>query len=423
MKTFFMRSAAIGLIVLAAGAANAQDKATLTAWPDAARAPDFEAYEASHPNVDLNIVTVANEELVSKLQLALRAGNEVPDAIFMSDIFHPAMLSNRRTDYLMDLTDKVPKEIQDAYSTNANVPCTINGRLVCLRNDTADLVIWYNKPKMAELGLAVPQTWEEFEALGAKVAALGQGYVIGEGVEPQPLYGLLMAGGCELALPVEGQADTVKINLNTEKCLKPARMIDNLLASGAFSKHGPFDPAFITLAKEGKLLLIYGPTWFGEFVIRPTYEWPAGLLAAALPPRWGDQQQPLTWGWGGGAFGGWKDTKHPDELVDMLIWIATGVEVQGKAATLPAYRPSAEVWGKKVQDDPYYADKGVFDVMLETAAFAHPGYVSLRFSPADSIGKIITPGVASGQKIADLLPALEQELINAAQVAGYTVVQ
>ena len=276
---------------------------------------------------------------------------------------------------------------------------------------------------MAELGLTVPQTWEEFEALGAEVAAMGQGYVIGQGVEPQPLYGLLMAGGCELAIPVEGQPDTIKINLQTEACLKPARMIDNLLANGSFSKHGPFDPAFITLAKEGKLLLIHGPTWFGEFVIRPTYEWPAGMLAAALPPRWSDQEQPLTWGWGGGAFGGWKDTAHPDVLADMLIWIATGVEVQGKAQTLPAFRPSAEVWGKKVQDDPYYADKGVFDVMLETAAYAHPGYVSLRFSPADAIGKVITPGVASGEKIADLLPALEQELINAARVAGYTVVQ
>jgi hypothetical protein len=74
-----------------------------------------------------------------------------------------------------------------------------------------------------------------------------------------------------------------------------------------------------------------GPTWFGEYVIKPTYEWPAGKLAAALPLKWDDQSQPLTWSWGGGTYGAWKDTAHPAEAVDLVTWMSTDVANQTAA--------------------------------------------------------------------------------------------
>ena len=51
-------------------------------------------------------------------------------------------------------------------------------------------------------------------------------------------------------------------------------MVDHMMANGSLSKVGPFEPDFVNLAKTGKVPLIIGPTWFGEYVIKPTYEWP-----------------------------------------------------------------------------------------------------------------------------------------------------
>lgn len=405
-------------VSLPAGGALAQDAVTLNVWSDTPRLAGFEAYDKSHDNVTLNIVTVSPADLIAKIQLAMQAKSEIPDVIFMSDIGYTSQLSTRRSNYLMDLTDRIPQALQDEFYVNGNAPCWVNGRLLCLRNDLAHMIVWYDKPAMEALGKAVPTTWEEFEALGAELGP--QGYSLGTGIEPWPLLNYLVSNGCDIAMPVAGKEDTLNIDLTTEACLKPARMVDNMLANGSLSKVGPFDPDFVNLAKTGKVPLIIGPTWFGEYVIKPTYEMAAGKLAAALPLKWADQSQPLTWSWGGGTFGGWKDSAHPDEVVDLVKWMSSDVANQTVAVTLPAHQPSALAWGEKLKADAYYAGD-VFTPAVDAAAFSHAGYTSIRFSVSDAIAKTLVQAVGSGGKIVDAMPALQTELINLAKLNGYAV--
>jgi multiple sugar transport system substrate-binding protein len=416
----FKAALAGGMILAAtAGVANAQDAVTLNVWSDTPRLTMFDLYDKTHDNVTLNVTTVAPADLIAKIQLALQAKSEIPDVIFMSDIGYTAQLSTRRSNYLMDLTDKVPQALQDEFYPNGNSPCHVNGKLLCLRNDLAHMIVWYDKSAMEALGKPIPTTWEEFEALGAELGP--QGYVLGSGVESAAIQSYLVSDGCDLVMPVEGKEDTVKIDLTTEACLKPARMVDAMLANGSLSKVGVFEPDFVNLAKTGKVPLMVGPTWFGEYVIKPTYEWPAGKLVAALPLKWDDQSQPLTWSWGGGTYGGWKDTAHPAEVIDLITWMATDVANQTDAVTLPAHRPSAEAWGARLKADSYYASPDVFDVEVAAAAFSHPGYTSLRFVVSDAIAKVVVQGLSSGGTVEGSLPALQAELINLAKLNGYAV--
>jgi multiple sugar transport system substrate-binding protein len=404
---------------LMTGAAMAQEAVTLNVWSDTPRLTMFDLYDKTHDNVTLNVTTVAPADLIAKIQLALQAKSEIPDVIFMSDIGYTAQLSTRRSNYLLDLTDKVPQALQDEFYPNGNSPCHVNGKLLCMRNDLAHMIVWYDKPAMEALGKAVPTTWEEFQKLGEELAP--QGLSLGTGVEAFPLYSMLVSDGCDMVMPVEGKEDTVKIDLTTEKCLKPARMVDAMLKNGSLTKVGPFEPDFVALAKGGKIPLMIGPTWFGEYVIKPTYEWPAGKLAAALPLKWDDQSQPLTWSWGGGTYGAWKDTAHPAEAVDLVTWMATDIANQTAAVTLPGHRPSAEAWGARLASDAYYADPNVFKVEADAAAFSHPGYVSLRFSVSDAIAKVVVQPLASGGTVEGALPALQTELTNLAKLNGYQV--
>lgn len=408
-----------GLLASFTGMSLAADPVTLNVWSDTPRLAMFDLYDKTHDNVALNVTTVAPADLIAKLQLALQAKSEIPDVIFMSDIGYTAQLSTRRSNYLMDLTDKVPQALQDEFYPNGNSPCHVNGKLLCLRNDLAHMIVWYDKTAMDSLGKPVPTTWEELEKLGAELGP--QGYVLGSGVEAFPLLAMLVSDGCDIAMPVEGKEDTIKIDLSTEKCLKPARLVDAMMKNGSLAKVGPFEPDFVNLAKTGKVPLIVGPTWFGEYVIKPTYEWPAGHLAAALPLKWDDQSQPLTWSWGGGTYGGWKDTKHPAEVVDLIEWMATDVANQTNAVTLPAHKPSSIAWGARLKADAYYADPNVFDVEVKAAEYSHPGYASLRFSVSDAIAKVVVQGLSSGQTVESALPALQTELTNLAKLNGYQV--
>ncbi len=405
-----------GGLMLAGGAAVAQE-VTLNVWSDPVRLTMFDLYDQTHDNVKLNVTTIDPAGLVAKIQLGMQSKSEVPDVIFMNDIGYAAQLSTRRSNYLLDLTGMVPQTTLDEFYPNANSPCYINGKLMCMRNDIAHDVVWYDKPLMESLGAKVPTTWEEYQALGDELVA--KGYSLGSPMVPFQAF--LVTADCDMVMPVAGKDDTVKIDLSTEKCLKPARMIDHMIAAGSLSKVGPVDPAVVELVKAGKVPLMIGPTWFGEYVIKPTYEMAPGKLAVALPLKWADQEQPLTWSWGGGVYGGWKDTAHPAEVADLITWMSSDVANQTSAVTLPAHQPSALAWGERLKTDAYYASPDAFDVQVAAAAFSHPGYTSLRFSVEEAIVKIVSANIAKGTTVEASLPALQTELINLAKLNGYTV--
>ncbi len=417
MQKLTMKALALGGgLALLAGTAMAQE-VTLNVWSDPVRLTMFDLYDKTHDNVKLNVTTIDPAGLVAKIQLGMQSKSEVPDVIFMNDIGYAAQLSTRRSNYLLDLTGKVPQQTLDEFYPNANSPCMINGKLLCMRNDIAHDVVWYDKPLMESLGAKVPTTWEEFQALGDELAP--KGYSLGSPMVPFEAF--LVSDGCDMVMPVEGKNDTVKIDLTTDKCLKPARMIDHMIAAGSLSKVGPFDPATVEAVKAGKVPLMVGPTWFGEYVIKATYEMAPGKLAVALPLKWEDQAQPLTWSWGGGVYGGWKDTQHPAEVADLITWMSSDVANQTTAVTLPAHKPSSIAWGERLKTDAYYASPDVFDVQVAAAAFSHPGYTSLRFSVEDAIVKIVSANIAKGQTVESSLPALQTELVNLAKLNGYTV--
>lgn len=414
-KAALLGAAALGL---SAGAALAEN-VTLSVWSDEPRLPSFERYDALDNGVDLDILIVDPGDLVSRLQLGMQAGSDLPDVVFMSDIGFTAQLSTRGSNFLLELNDLVPQSLVDEFYENSNSPCVIGDRLLCLRNDMAHMILWYNQPQMEELGLEVPTTWEEFEALGEVVGPMGM--ALGTGVEPFPLLSYLVSGGCDVAMPVEGAVDTLRIDLSTPECVRAAEMVDNMLANGSLTRTGPFDPAFVAMASEGLIPLMLGPTWFGEYVIRPLYEWEPGVLAAGLPPHWEWQDAPLTWSWGGGTFGGWKDTAHPEAVADLIMWAAADVDNQTNAVTLPAHEPSALAWGAGIATDPFYAVDNVFDIQVEAAPFSHPGYVSLRFSVTEAVAGTLSAAASTGGSVVAALPALETELRNLAQLNRYTV--
>ncbi len=61
--------------------------------------------------------------------------------IFMSDIGYGSQLMTRTSNYLMNLTEQVSPDLPAEFYPNANSPCLINGKLMCLRKDIARSVI------------------------------------------------------------------------------------------------------------------------------------------------------------------------------------------------------------------------------------------------------------------------------------------
>ena len=160
-----------------------QSSGTLTVWVDSTRVPAAQAYKKAHPDVKLNIVTYdgdanGSNTLQTKVDLYDRTGSGWPDVVFSAENNEISWAVN--AGFTAPLNEGlIPSSTLNNFATGSLAPCTVNGKVYCLRNDLAADVLWYNAPLMEQWGYQVPTTWPQYEQLGLEVAKQHPGYLVG----------------------------------------------------------------------------------------------------------------------------------------------------------------------------------------------------------------------------------------------------
>jgi len=405
---------------IASGDDTKQDpKAEILVWGDATRQPAFEAYQKANPDVNLKFEAIDSATYLSKIQLANKVGKGWPDLIFDPSPNDIAALQSPLFNYALALDDHVDADVQKNFATQ-NSGCTIDGHRYCRTNDLAQDVMWYNKPLLEEFGYELPTTWEEYTELGNKLAEEHPGYVIGAAGEVSLYFEYLWASGC----PIQTVKSSTEVVINTadEKCTRVAKMLDGLVANGSVSKLSQFDPAFNKLAASGKLLMLPGPSWYGEYIFKPKtgYHFPAGALAAGAMPSWPGEK--TNWGGarGGGIYVVSAHSKNIKGAVAAAVFAATDPGYQGTAPTYPAYKPAAELWLKKVSTDPFYAEDPSA-VLVDQASKINPATAVTRYDANSAFTNTVAAAVSAGESMASAMPALQSQLASLAATAGYAV--
>ena len=124
-------------------------------------------FEKENPNVHIKVVNVPNAGEVLKTRVL---AGDIPDVV---NIFPQSIEFQEwaKAGYFEDLSNKdylkrVKNHYADKYAIDGkiyNIPYTANA-----------YGIYYNKDKFKELGLKVPETWEEFEELVDTIIAKGE---------------------------------------------------------------------------------------------------------------------------------------------------------------------------------------------------------------------------------------------------------
>src|SRR2546421_8021230 len=177
-----------------------QTGGTVTVWVDSTRMAAAQQYQKQNPSVQMEIVSYDGDAngsnyLQTKVSLFNRTRSGWPDVVFSSQ--------NNETTWAVDSgftaplnKGLIPQSTLAGWAKGANDPCTVNGTLYCLRNDLSQTVLWYNAPLMKQWGYQVPQTWEQYQALGQKVAAQHPGYLVGSAGDSFAPEIYLWAGKC-----------------------------------------------------------------------------------------------------------------------------------------------------------------------------------------------------------------------------------
>ena len=165
----------VPLSAASTGGAASGPSGSLTVWVDAVRLPVAKLYAKTHPNVHLNIVTYDGDgngstTMQTKIQLWNRTGNGWPDVIFTEQANDPVWMGSPPFNFAMDLKSVFPAKLLANWPAPSLAQCTVNGHLVCLQDNLAQEVLYVNKKLMTQFGYKVPTTWQQWAALGKKVA-------------------------------------------------------------------------------------------------------------------------------------------------------------------------------------------------------------------------------------------------------------
>ena len=405
----------------------AQSKgSTITVWVDATRAPAVKAFEAANPSVKVKTVTYdgsANGSNSFKTKMALfdRSNSGWPNVVFSTQNNDAAWASQKTAGKqpFAAVLDKglVPSSVLGDFAKGSLDPCTVDGKVYCLRNDLAQNVLWYDKTLLDEFGYSLPKTWQEYQALSAKVAKEHPGYITGSVGDPWPeIY--MWSSRCR-ANDITG-AREVTVDTTSNECKRAADLIDAGVANRSLSTLSVFSPDFVK-KYSGKVLLMPGPAWFAGAIFnnKDSLNTPKGELGVADPLAW-DGEQPVTGDVGGGT---WFISSHSKNLAAatkfaQYVTTADGYQVD-QAPGYPAFAPAAAKWLAKQASSGYYATS--LDPITTAASQVWSGWGYGSFSQEAIWAKVMQPLITSGKPVAANLAAWGTEIKNQAQVNGYTV--
>src|SRR5450432_1832743 len=171
-------------------AATQDPTSAITVWIDATRQPAVDAFKKAHPEIKVNAVTYdgganGSGSFQTKITADDQAGSGWPDVVWSTQNNDASWASQGKTPFAAPLNKGYfEQSFLDGFTPGALAPVTINGTVYGLRNDLAATVTWYDTSLMTKFGYTPPKTWEDYLALGQKVAKEHPGYIVGDVGDP-----------------------------------------------------------------------------------------------------------------------------------------------------------------------------------------------------------------------------------------------
>ena len=122
-------------------------------------------FETLHPNVHIEPIAVAMNDLYTQLLTMATAGN-LPDVFTMQDAY---MAKAVEMDMVTDLTDLLGQEWLDGTMPVAVEGCKVGDTLVFMPWQNNTMAMIYRKDLFEEKNLEIPETWDEFVEAAKKL--------------------------------------------------------------------------------------------------------------------------------------------------------------------------------------------------------------------------------------------------------------
>ena len=432
MKKKYSLIAAVGVVALAGATLATMPaqaaKPSITIWVDAPRLPGAQLYaKIMKPSVDVKVELHAQADLVQKVSLFNRVKKGWPDVVFgpPNDVSVLADANN-----VLALDQYAPASFWKDMEGGNKWCKGADGKTYCVKNDLAQDVLWVNTKLMKQFGYTVPKTMTDFAKIGADIAANHPGYSLGA-LGTQGMYsGYLWPSQC----PVNQATSSTVVTIapNSPKCTRATTLVQPMIDSGVLSTSAPWDADFIAdFGKPDKVVMTIGPSWFGEFVIKPASSWavPAGEITAAEMPMWAGEKVNYSGEWGGGIYTVSPHSKFPKEALAFAIFMVSDkrnvtdvVNPDGSkgAPTFPASAKGNAYWKAKISADTWYSSNP-YPAMLAQSTKIFPGEKPVSYDSNGAMEGTYSNELKKTKNAQSALEAFATYATGLAKQLGYTV--
>lgn len=411
--------------MLMASPALSQDKVELTYWNWAPHIDEVVAiWNEAHPDIHVTVSRAAGAaEIVQKLSAAHTAGNP-PDVTNVTYQDLPALVVNGL------VTDISPEmaALKDQISPVAWNLVTFGETTWATPQGTSPMMLFYRKDILEELGIAVPTTWEEFEAAAKAVRAADPTKYLVHFPSGDP--GLFTALTQQVGAhwwQLDGDQWTVGINSPEAKGV--AEYWERLVAEDAVSTMQTWSPEWGAAMADGSLLGFISAVWAPPLIanLAPDTKGDWGVVPL---PRWSEGTGAE---FAGGVMGGSATavsslTKHPEEAKEFAIWITNNQDA------LSAYVRLMNIWPAQLSARELPQLKEAPNFLPDVANFYEMAAAIDTETPAVSWGPNVSAAfdvyknamgdaVQNKSGFAAVLDQVQQATFNDMNSQGYAVVE
>ncbi|MFD3531684.1 ABC transporter substrate-binding protein [Streptomyces sp. NPDC058664] len=333
-------------------------------------------WNKEHPDIQVELKNTpsGNAGTYQNLSNALKAG-KAPD---LGQIEYDSLASFRLKEGLRDISScsgVTEAETRFADWTWSQVEFGAGGEdgVWAVPQDTGPMALFYRKDVFEDLGIAVPKTWQEYEAAARKVRAAGKYITHFSQTDPNWFTGLLWQNEATL---FEREGDAWKVTVDRPESRQVAdywqNMIDDELV--ATDLQG-FSPALYKSWNSGEVVTWISAAW-GYSTIRDNAKATSGKWAVAPMPQWKAGEK-RAGNWGGSTTAVLAGSKHPAEASQFALWLNTdpkALEILNREGGLyPAAKAGLDLPALKKPVD-FYGRQPVFDVFAEASAGVDTGF-------------------------------------------------
>jgi raffinose/stachyose/melibiose transport system substrate-binding protein len=350
---------------------DTDEEVTLIVWDQEVRGGQNEvmeelnaAFEEAHPNITIERVSRSFEDLQTTLPLAL-SGDDAPDVVQANNgrpimgAFVEAGLLLPLDDYAEEYgwTERFPESVRATASYTPDGVTFGEGSLYGVAQQGELVGVYYNRAKLDDLGLDVPETWEDFLAAAEAATDAGEVALPFGNIDQWPgihAYGAFMNRDVpaddirHLGFGTEGADWTSAENLTAAEEI--VQVADAGLFTDGFNG-ADYDAVWTEFGNGTGVFLIAG-TW----ILPDVDEMLGDDLGFMLPPPRSGQPNVAT---GGTSlpFAITSATEHPDAAALYLDFItnADAMAVVAEKGLFPSVDPGSQPTQSAAQADVFAA--------------------------------------------------------------------